>query len=43
MLLKQAEGAGFDVFLSADKKLEYEQNLKKLPLAVVVMNARSNA
>ena len=32
----------FDVFLTADKNLPYQQNLAKLPLAVVVLAAHSN-
>ena len=30
-------GARFDVFLTADRKLEFQQNLTTLPLAVVVL------
>lgn len=32
----------FDVFLTADKNLPHQQNLAKLPLAVVVLSAHSN-
>jgi hypothetical protein len=32
----------FDVLLTADRNLEYQQNLEKLPIAVVVLVARSN-
>lgn len=32
----------FDVFLTADKNLEHQQNTAALPLAVVVLRARSN-
>ena len=32
----------FDVFISADRNLEFQQNLVKLPLAVVVLIARKN-
>jgi predicted nuclease of predicted toxin-antitoxin system len=32
----------FDVFLTADQNLEYQQNLRRLPLAVVVLIARDN-
>ena len=32
----------FDAFLTADKNLPYQQNLAKLPLAVVVLSAHSN-
>jgi hypothetical protein len=42
-LLKAAADAGFEAFLSVDKKLEYEQNLKTLPLPIVIIDAPSNA
>ncbi len=32
----------FDVFITADRNLEFQQNLAKLPLAVVVLIARKN-
>jgi predicted nuclease of predicted toxin-antitoxin system len=31
-----------DVLLTADKNMEYQQNLATLPMAVLVMRARSN-
>ena len=34
-LLKAAEGAGFEVFLVADKNLRYQQNLSDRRLAIV--------
>lgn len=34
--------AKFDVFLTADRNLEFQQNLAKLPIAVVVLIARKN-
>jgi predicted nuclease of predicted toxin-antitoxin system len=34
--------ASFDVFLTADQNLEHQQNLKTLPIAVIVLVARSN-
>ena len=38
-----ARGAGqFDVFITADQNLRYQQNLSALPLAVVVVVAKSN-
>lgn len=40
-LLRAAAG-NFDVFLTADQNLEYQQNLSALPLAVVVLVARDN-
>lgn len=36
-------GAGrFDVFLTADQNIEYQQNLRELPMAVVVLVAINN-
>ena len=32
----------FDAFITADRNLEFQQNLTKLPLAVVVLVARKN-
>jgi predicted nuclease of predicted toxin-antitoxin system len=32
----------FDVFLTADRNLEFQQNLAKLPISVVVLIARKN-
>ena len=32
----------FDAFITADRNLEYQQNLTQLPLAVVVLIARKN-
>jgi predicted nuclease of predicted toxin-antitoxin system len=32
----------FDVFLTMDGNLEYQQNLAKLPVAVIVIDAKSN-
>jgi hypothetical protein len=40
-LLKQAATA-FDVLLTADQNIEFQQNLATLPLAVVVLVADSN-
>jgi hypothetical protein len=36
-LLTVAEQAGFDVFLTADKKIRYQQNLRSRKIAVVVL------
>lgn len=36
-LLKAAEEAGFDLFLTTDKNLRYQQNLKNRKLAIVVL------
>lgn len=43
LLLKAAGDAPFDAFLCIDKNIEYQQNLKLLPLPVVVLDAPSNA
>lgn len=40
-LLRRA-GAEFDVLLTVDSNMEFQQNLADLPLAVVVLVAHSN-
>jgi hypothetical protein len=40
-LLRQA-ASEFDALLTADQNIEYQQNLKTLPIAVVVLIAPSN-
>jgi hypothetical protein len=40
-LLRQA-AAAFDAVLTADQNIEFQQNLKALPIAVVVLVAASN-
>jgi hypothetical protein len=42
-LLRRAAVEGFEVFLTADQNLEYQQNLARSPLGVVVLVAASNA
>jgi hypothetical protein len=37
-LLAEAERAGFDVFLTADKNIQYQQNLAGRKLAVLVLS-----
>lgn len=34
--------AGFDAFITVDKNLPYQQNVSKLPVAVLVLGAASN-
>ena len=34
--------AEFDAFVTVDKNLQYQQNLAKLPIAVIVLDAHSN-
>jgi hypothetical protein len=41
VLLRQA-AERFDVLLTADQNIEFQQNLKTLPLAIVVLIAESN-
>jgi hypothetical protein len=42
VLLSLAEGAGFDVFLTMDKGLQYQQNLAGRSIAIVILRSRSN-
>ena len=42
-LLTKAEGAGFSVFLTGDQNLEFQQNISKRRLGVIVLCAASNA
>jgi len=42
-LLRQAETAGFEIFLTSDQNLEFQQNLTTSRLFVVVLAAPSNA
>lgn len=41
-LLRLAEGAGFDAFLTADQSLRYQQNLSRSRLRIIVFEALSN-
>ena len=41
-LLRRAAAAGFEIFLTADRNLQFQQNLTGSPLAVIVLVARSN-
>lgn len=42
-LLRKAEAASYHVFVTGDRNLEYQQNLRNRTLGVVVLNAPSNA
>ena len=42
LLRAAAADGGFDVFLTIDKKMEYEQNLRRFPLPIVMLDAISN-
>jgi len=33
---------GFDVLLTFDKNLQYQQNFKKYPISVLILNAEDN-
>ena len=41
-LLRRAAAAGFEIFLTADQNLQFQQNLAQARLAVVVLIAPSN-
>ena len=41
-LLSLAASHGFDAVLTKDTKVEHEQNLTNLPIAVIVIDAASN-
>jgi hypothetical protein len=41
-LLRLAESAGFDAFLTADQSLQFQQNLTNSKLRIVVFQALSN-
>ncbi len=42
-LLRRAAEEGFEVFVTADQNLEFQQNLARSPLCVIVVVALSNA
>ena len=41
-LLLRAAAEQFDAFITVDQNLQYQQNLARLPIAVVVLAAPSN-
>jgi predicted nuclease of predicted toxin-antitoxin system len=41
-LLRQAAADGFDIVVTADQNLQFQQNLSGSPLAVIVLVAHSN-
>jgi hypothetical protein len=43
VLLIRAEAAGFSVLLTGDQNLEFQQNISKRRLGVVILRAGSNA
>ena len=42
LLIRTAERHGFDVFITADRHITYQQNLSSSGLKIVVIAARSN-
>lgn len=42
LLLLLAESSGFEVFLTMDKGLQYEQNLAGHRIAILIVRAKSN-
>jgi len=43
VLLSKAEAADFDVLLTGDQSIEYQQNMSKRRIGIVVLVAPSNA
>jgi hypothetical protein len=41
-LLRRAATAGFDVVVTPDRKLEYQQHMPRVGVAVIVLRARTN-
>ena len=41
-LLQRAASDGFDVVVTVDRSMPFQQRIRALPLAVVVLRARSN-
>jgi predicted nuclease of predicted toxin-antitoxin system len=41
-LLKKAGEEGFDVMITKDSGVKYEQHLARLPVAVVILKAKTN-
>jgi hypothetical protein len=41
-LLKLASQHEFDVFVNTDRNLSFQQNLRTLPIAVIVLQAKTN-
>ena len=42
LLLSLAESAGFDLFFTMDKGVQYQQNLAGRSIAILLIHARSN-
>lgn len=41
-LLRRAAAAGFDAFVTPDRKLEYQQHMPRVGVAVIVLLAHTN-
>ena len=41
-LLRRAATAGFEVFVTPDRKLEYQQHMPRVGVAVIVLRAHTN-
>lgn len=41
-LLRRAAAAGFEVFVTPDRKLEYQQHMPRVGVAVIVLRAHTN-
>jgi hypothetical protein len=41
-LLRRAAAGGFEIFLTADQNLQFQQNLTGLPLSVIILIAQTN-
>ena len=41
-LLRAAEAAKFDIFITVDQGIEYQQNLQSRNIAIIILRARSN-
>jgi hypothetical protein len=42
LLLRTAADDGFGLLLTIDKNMEYQQNLRSLPMAIAMLDAGSN-
>ena len=42
-LLQLAADGGFDVLITNDRGLQYQQNIATLPCSVIILSAKSNA
>ena len=41
-LLRRARGEGFEVFVTADQNIEFQQNIVRADIGVVIIAARTN-